>query len=109
VVPAVVDTAFYERRNSPYLRRRPRPISPQVVADAIVEAVTRGREEVVIPGWVSWPARLKVNFPGLYRVLERWLDSRDAQRGQPPRNVTADPSDPEEREQRPVDPIRPST
>ena len=109
VVPTVVDTAFYERRDSPYLRRRPRPISPQVVADAIVEAVTRGREVVVIPGWVSWPARLKVNFPGLYRMLERRLDSRNAWRGQPPeRNVADGPSHPEEGEQRPIDPIRPS-
>jgi NAD(P)-dependent dehydrogenase (short-subunit alcohol dehydrogenase family) len=109
VVPTVVDTAFYERRNSPYLRRRPRPISPQVVADAIVEAVTRGREVVVIPGWVSWPARLKVNFPGLYRLLERRLDSQNAWRGQSPeRNVADGPSHPEEGEQRPIDPIRPS-
>jgi len=109
VVPAVVDTAFYERRNSPYRRRRPRPISPQVVADAIVEAVTRGREEVVIPGWVSWPARLKVSFPGLYRLLERRLDSRNAWQEQPARRTVADgPSHPGEREQRPIDPIQPS-
>src|SRR5262252_272661 len=109
VVPAVVDTAFYSRRNSPYLRRRPRPISPQVVADAIVEAVDHGREVVVIPGWMSWPARLKVNFPGLYRLLERRLDSRNAWRGQSPEpNVADGPSHPEEGEQRPIDPIRPS-
>jgi NAD(P)-dependent dehydrogenase (short-subunit alcohol dehydrogenase family) len=108
VVPTVVDTAFYEHRNSPYLRRRPRPISPQVVADAIVEAVEHGREVVVIPGWVSWPARLKANFPGLYRLLERRLDSRNAWRGQPPRQTVSDgPPHPEER-QRPIDPIGPS-
>jgi NAD(P)-dependent dehydrogenase (short-subunit alcohol dehydrogenase family) len=112
VAPTVVDTAFYERRNSPYLRRRPRPVSPQVVADAIVEAVTRGREVVVIPGWVSWPARLKVNFPGLYRLLERRLDSQNAWQGEPPRrNVVDGPSQPEERGHRPSAPgapIRPS-
>jgi uncharacterized protein len=109
VVPTVVDTAFYEQRNSPYQRRRPRPVSPQVVADAIVEAVIRGREVVVIPGWVSWPARLKSNFPGLYRLLERRLDSQNAWREQPPRQKVADgPSHPEEPGQRPVDPIRPS-
>jgi uncharacterized protein len=109
VVPTVVDTAFYEQRNSPYQRRRPRPVSPQVVADAIVEAVIRGREVVVIPGWVSWPARLKSNFPGLYRLLERRLDSQNAWREQPPRQNVADgPSHPEEPGQRPVDPVRPS-
>ena len=108
VVPTVVDTAFYEHRNSPYLRRRPRPLSPRVVADAIVEAVEHGRDVVVIPGWVSWPARLKVNFPGLYRLLERRLDSQNAWREQPPRNVVDGPSQPEEEGQRPTDPIRPS-
>jgi hypothetical protein len=63
----------------------------------------------VIPGWVSWPARLKANFPGLYRLLERRLDSQNAWREQPPRRNVADgPSHPEEHRQRPVDPIRPS-
>ena len=108
VVPTVVDTAFYEHRNSPYPRRRPRPLSAQVVADAIVEAVEHGREVVVIPGWVSWPARLKVNFPGLYRQLERRLDAQNAWRERPPRNVVDDPSRPEDDGQRPIDPIRPS-
>jgi hypothetical protein len=78
-----------------------------VVADAIVEAVEVGREVVVIPGWVSWPARLKVNFPGLYRLLERRLDSQNAWREQPPRNVVDGPSQPEEDGQRPIGPIRP--
>src|SRR6516165_8504738 len=108
VVPTVVDTAFYEHRNSPYLRRRPRPLSPRVVADAIVEAVEHGRDVVVIPGWVSWPARLKVNFPGLYRQLERRLDAQNAWRERPPRNVVDDPSRPEDDGQRPIDTIRPS-
>jgi short-subunit dehydrogenase len=107
VTPTVVDTAFYEHRNSPYPRRRPRPLSSQVVADAIVEAVEHGREVVVIPGWVSWPARLKVNFPGLYRLLERRLDAQNAWREQPPRNVADGPSQPEDDGQRPIDPIRP--
>jgi short-subunit dehydrogenase len=70
VTPGVVDTAYFERRNSPYLRHYPRPISPQVVADAVVEAVEHSREAIVVPGWLSWPARLKVSFPALYRLLE---------------------------------------
>lgn len=70
VTPGVVDTAYFERRNSPYLRQHPRPVSPQVVADAVVDAVEHSREAIVIPGWLSWPARLKVSFPGLYRLLE---------------------------------------
>jgi short-subunit dehydrogenase len=70
VTPGVVDTAYFERRNSPYLRNYPRPISADVVASAIVDAVERYRENIILPGWLSWPARLKVSFPGLYRLLE---------------------------------------
>jgi short-subunit dehydrogenase len=70
VTPGVVDTPYFERRNSPYVRQRPRPISAQVVADAIVDAVERSREAIILPGWLYWPARLKVSFPGLYRLLE---------------------------------------
>jgi NAD(P)-dependent dehydrogenase (short-subunit alcohol dehydrogenase family) len=44
-------------------------VSPQTAADAIVDAVDCGRDDVVIPSWLSFPARLKANFPGLYRVL----------------------------------------
>lgn len=70
VSPGVVDTAYFERRNQPYQRHYPRPVSAQVVADLIVDAVERSREEVIVPGWLSLPARLKVSFPGLYRLLE---------------------------------------
>jgi NAD(P)-dependent dehydrogenase (short-subunit alcohol dehydrogenase family) len=69
VSPGVVDTAFFERRKVPYARRYPRLISPQATADAIVSAVERGRDEVVIPPWLTLPARLKAGFPTLYRVL----------------------------------------
>lgn len=73
VTPGVVDTAYFERRNSPYVRHHPRPLSAQVVAAAIVDAVERSREAIILPGWLSWPARLKVSFPGLYRLLESRL------------------------------------
>jgi short-subunit dehydrogenase len=70
VPPGVVDTPYFERRNSPYLRQHPRPISAEVVAAAIVDAVERSKEAIILPGWLYWPARLKVSFPGLYRLLE---------------------------------------
>jgi uncharacterized protein len=73
VTPGVVDTAYFERRNSPYLRHYPRPISAQVVAAAIVDAVERSREAIILPGWLFWPAWLKESFPGLYRLLESRL------------------------------------
>jgi len=73
VTPGVVDTAYFERRNAPYARHHPRPISAQVVATAIADAVERPREAIILPGWLYWPARLKVSFPGLYRLLESRL------------------------------------
>ena len=65
----MVDTAFFERRHVPYQRQHPQLMSAQAAAAAIVDAIRRGRDEVVIPPWLSFPARLKVNFPGLYRLL----------------------------------------
>jgi short-subunit dehydrogenase len=70
VTPGVVDTAYFERRNQPYMRDHPRPISAEVVANLIVDAVEQSRAEIIVPGWLSVPARLKRNFPGLYRLLE---------------------------------------
>jgi NAD(P)-dependent dehydrogenase (short-subunit alcohol dehydrogenase family) len=69
VSPGVVDTAFFDRRNVPYQRQRPQLVSPQAAAEAIADAVGWGRDEVVIPQWLSLPARLKARFPGLYRLL----------------------------------------
>lgn len=69
VSPGVVDTAFFERRRVPYQRQHPQLMTAQAAANAIVEAIKRGRDEIVIPPWLSFPARLKVNFPGLYRML----------------------------------------
>lgn len=70
VTPGVVDTPYFERRNVPYQRDRPRPVSAQLVAGLIVDAVDRRRDEVIVPGWLLLPARLKVSFPRLYRLLE---------------------------------------
>lgn len=69
VSPGVVDTPFFERRNVPYQRVHPQLMSPQKAAEAIVSAVEHGRDDLVIPHWLSLPARLKVSFPSLYRLL----------------------------------------
>jgi NAD(P)-dependent dehydrogenase (short-subunit alcohol dehydrogenase family) len=69
VSPAVVDTAYFERRHAPYRRQHPQLISAQTAADAIVDAVSRGRDEVIVPPWLSFPAWVKASFPALYRVL----------------------------------------
>ncbi len=69
VSPGVVDTAYFERRKQPYNRRHPQLISAESAADAIVDAVYRGRDDVVVPPWLSLPVRVKASFPGLYRLL----------------------------------------
>jgi NAD(P)-dependent dehydrogenase (short-subunit alcohol dehydrogenase family) len=69
VTPGVVDTPYFARRNVPYQRHYPHPVSAQAVSEAVADAIEHGREDVVVPGWLSLPARLKVNFPGLYRLL----------------------------------------
>ena len=69
VSPGVVDTAYFERRNSPYQRRHPKLMSAEAAADAIVDAVWRGRDDVVVPPWLWLPARVKASFPRLYRLL----------------------------------------
>jgi len=69
VSPGVVDTAFFDRRQVPYGRKHPQMVSPQVAADAIIDAIARRRNEVIVPLWLSVPARLKVSFPKLYGLL----------------------------------------
>jgi NAD(P)-dependent dehydrogenase (short-subunit alcohol dehydrogenase family) len=69
VSPGVVDTAFFDRRKVPYGRRHPRLISATRIADVIADAVEHGRDDIVVPAWLSLPARLKVSFPGVYRLL----------------------------------------
>ncbi|MFE7231452.1 SDR family NAD(P)-dependent oxidoreductase [Streptomyces sp. NPDC057596] len=69
VVPGVVDTPFFDRRGVPYRRSRPRPVPASRVADAVWEAVSRGRDEVYVPGWIRLPGRVRGAAPGLYRRL----------------------------------------
>ncbi len=69
VSPGVVDTPFFERRKVPYQREHPQLMSAQKAAEAIAGAVEHGRDDLVIPQWLSFPARLKVSFPSLYRLL----------------------------------------
>ncbi|MFV0137442.1 SDR family NAD(P)-dependent oxidoreductase [Streptomyces sp. HMX87] len=69
VVPAVVDTPFFERRGAPYRRSRPRPMPPERVADAIRDAAVRGRDEVYVPGWLRLPCRVRGAAPGFFRAM----------------------------------------
>ncbi|MER6983956.1 SDR family NAD(P)-dependent oxidoreductase [Streptomyces carpinensis] len=69
VVPGVVDTPFFDRRGVPYRRARPKPVPASQVADAVWEAVSRGRDEVYVPGWTRLPGRVRGAAPALYRRL----------------------------------------
>ncbi|GHD87820.1 SDR family NAD(P)-dependent oxidoreductase [Streptomyces naganishii] len=69
VVPGVVDTPFFDRRGVPYRRSRPKPVPAGRVADAVWEAVAKGRDEVYVPGWTRVPGRVRGAAPGLYRRL----------------------------------------
>lgn len=69
VSPAVVETAFFERRGRPYTRRFPRPIAPERVADSVVRAIQNGRAQVYVPRWMALPVWLSGAWPGLFRGL----------------------------------------
>ena len=69
VSPGVVRTAFFERSGHPYDRLFPGPISPERVAKAIVRAAETGAQDVFVPRWMAFPARLRGAWPWLYRRL----------------------------------------
>ena len=69
VVPGVIDTPFFDRRGTPYDRVRPAPIPAERVARATLAAIERHHDEVFVPGWLRFPARLQGAAPGLFRVL----------------------------------------
>jgi short-subunit dehydrogenase len=74
VSPGVVETAFFARRGAPYDRRWPRPVPPERVAAAVVDAIRNDRAEVLVPAWLAVPARLHGAAPAVYRALARAFD-----------------------------------
>jgi short-subunit dehydrogenase len=72
VVPAVVDTPFFDRRGRPYPRRRPRPLGAARVADGIVTAIEADRPQVYLPAWLRVPVAVRAVVPAGYR----WLAGR---------------------------------
>lgn len=69
VFPGVIDTPFFDRRGTPYDRRRPAPIPAERVARATLGAIEHRRAEVYVPGWLAFPAWLQGAAPGLFRAL----------------------------------------
>jgi short-subunit dehydrogenase len=74
VAPVVVETAFFAGRGAPYGRRRPKPVQPERVAAAIVDAVGRDCARVVVPGWLELAVRLHGAAPGAFRALADRFD-----------------------------------
>ncbi|MEN3269816.1 SDR family NAD(P)-dependent oxidoreductase [Pseudonocardia sp.] len=77
VLPGAVETPYYERRGQPYHRRFPRPIGPERVAAALVDAVRRNRAEVFVPRWLTVGARVHGAAPALFAHLSRRMDRRE--------------------------------
>jgi short-subunit dehydrogenase len=71
VMPAVVATRFFDDRGEPYTRRLPRPQPPERVATALVRAVERGTERVIVPPWFAVPVRIRALAPRWYRRMAR--------------------------------------
>jgi short-subunit dehydrogenase len=69
IVPTVVRTGFFEARGRAYHRSRPRPVTPDRVADAVLRTLTRGTPEIWVPAWPRATAMLRAVAPGPFRAL----------------------------------------
>ncbi|MDI2029578.1 SDR family NAD(P)-dependent oxidoreductase [Saccharopolyspora sp. TS4A08] len=69
VFPGAVRTPFFHGRA--YDRRFPRMVEPDRVADALVDAVLRGRPEIFVPRWLTAADRLHGALPTAFHHLAR--------------------------------------
>ena len=74
VAPVVVDTRYFAERGMPYDRRWPRPLSPERIAAAILDAVRSDRARVVVPRWLAVVVQLHGAAPALFRAFADRLD-----------------------------------
>ncbi len=74
VAPVVVDTRYFAERGVPYDRRWPRPVPPERIAAAILDAVRSDRARVVVPRWLAVVVQLHGAAPALFRALADRLD-----------------------------------
>ena len=79
VSPAAVRTEFFDRRGVPYERRVPRPVSPQRVAEAVIDAVEHDRAHRMMPSWLALAPAVRAVAPGAFR----WLNQRFGTSGSP--------------------------
>jgi short-subunit dehydrogenase len=69
VIPGLVRTGFHAERADAPTRRRPKPLAPEVVAEAVVDAVRRGRPEVWTPRWLRIAPAVRAVAPAPFRRL----------------------------------------
>ena len=67
VNPGVVATEFGNARGHPYDRSRPKPISAELVADAVVRAIAGGTAEVYVPRWFRPAVVARHLVPPMFR------------------------------------------
>lgn len=73
LVPAVIDTPFFERRGTPYTRRIPGPQTPERVAAQLIALLESGRPEAWTNRSLRTAAILRSSIPGVYsRLAARW-------------------------------------
>jgi short-subunit dehydrogenase len=78
VDPGVVATSFFQARGRPYTRRWPRPIPPERVAEAVIEAVERDRGgERYVPRLLRGAVILRTLAPGPARWATRLVFRRE--------------------------------
>ncbi len=69
--PGVVRTAFHDHRNKPYSRKFPRPVEPEKIAAAIVDALEKGKTRRTVPGWLELAVKAQRRAPRVFEVLSR--------------------------------------
>jgi len=67
ITPGPVATGFHGGMGHTYVRRRPRPLHPDQVADAIIAAVEHERFEQTLPRWLVASRFVEALAPSLYR------------------------------------------
>jgi short-subunit dehydrogenase len=67
VNPGPVDTGFFDARGHPYDRKRPRPVAPEQVANAVIAAVERDRLEQYVARSLRGATVIRHLVPPLFR------------------------------------------
>lgn len=68
VLPGPVETDYFAARGTPYPFKSPKPVSPQKVVNAIIEAIEQGAAEKFSPSWLSWAYTARALVPSLHRM-----------------------------------------